>query len=50
VAGQPARVVGDVRRRDAALLAQHPAMAEHYRAWAGEVPGTARSEAPTPTA
>jgi acetyltransferase-like isoleucine patch superfamily enzyme len=50
VAGQPARVVGDVRTRDAALLAQHPAMAEHYRAWAGEVPGTAPPDAPTPTA
>ncbi|MFG6447171.1 acyltransferase [Roseateles sp. BYS180W] len=38
VAGQPARVVGDVRTRDAELLRQHPELAEHYRAWAGELP------------
>lgn len=43
VAGQPARVVGDVRRQDARLLAQHPWLAVHYQAWAGELP-----EAPKP--
>lgn len=38
VAGVPARPVGDVRVRDARLLAQHPDMAAHYAAWAGELP------------
>lgn len=38
LAGQPARVVGDTRKNDAALLRQHPELAEHYRAWAGELP------------
>lgn len=49
VAGQPARVVGDVRTRDAALLAQHPEMQAHYAAWAGELPtpsNTPRAENP----
>lgn len=32
-AGQPARVVGDVRERDAELLALHPELAVHYQAW-----------------
>lgn len=36
VAGSPALSVGDVRSADARLLAQHPELAEHYRAWAGE--------------
>ncbi|MBV8379582.1 MAG: acyltransferase [Paucibacter sp.] len=31
VAGQPARVIGDVRERDAKLLADHPELAAHYR-------------------
>ncbi len=31
VAGQPARVVGDVRERDAELLKQYPELAAHYR-------------------
>ncbi|QPF72712.1 acyltransferase [Roseateles sp. DAIF2] len=38
MAGQPARQVGDVRERDAVLLAQHPELAAHYEAWAGELP------------
>jgi acetyltransferase-like isoleucine patch superfamily enzyme len=38
MAGQPAVQIGDVRDGDARLLAQHPGLAEHYRAWAGEVP------------
>jgi acetyltransferase-like isoleucine patch superfamily enzyme len=38
MAGQPARQVGDVRERDAALLAQYPELAAHYQAWANEVP------------
>ena len=38
VAGVPARPVGDVRVRDIRLLAQHPDMAAHYAAWAGELP------------
>ena len=31
VAGQPARVVGDVRERDAELLKQYPELAAHYK-------------------
>ena len=50
VAGQPARVVGDVRTRDAVLLAQYPDMAEHYRAWAGELPRAPHPDAAAPTA
>lgn len=50
VAGQPARVVGDVRARDAALLEQHPNMAAHYRAWAGELPRGPRADAAARTA
>lgn len=38
VQGQPARVVGDVREVDRDLLALHPEMQAHYRAWAGELP------------
>jgi acetyltransferase-like isoleucine patch superfamily enzyme len=30
VAGQPARVIGDVRERDEALLQQHPELRAHY--------------------
>lgn len=41
MAGQPARRIGDVRERDAKLLAEHPELAEHYQAWAGELPGSA---------
>ena len=40
VAGSPARTVGDVRTQDARLLEQHPALAVHYAAWAGELPRT----------
>lgn len=46
VAGQPARVVGDVRARDAQLLAQHPWLAAHYQAWAGELPMPAGEPGP----
>ena len=35
VAGAPARQVGDVRTRDAELLAAHPELRAHYEAWAG---------------
>ncbi|MCY4753433.1 acyltransferase [Pelomonas aquatica] len=38
LAGQPAKVVGDTRRKDAALLRQHPELAMHYQGWAGELP------------
>ena len=38
VAGSPARAIGDVRTRDALLLEQHPELATHYVAWAGEHP------------
>ncbi|WP_416400375.1 acyltransferase [Alicycliphilus denitrificans] len=38
VAGSPARAIGDVRTGDARLLAQHPELAAHYAAWAGELP------------
>ena len=38
VAGAPAAVIGDVRTGDARLLAQHPELAPHYAAWAGELP------------
>ena len=40
VAGSPARTVGDVRTQDARLLEQHPELAGHYAAWAGELPRT----------
>ena len=33
--GSPARVVGDSRRRDLALLERHPEWREAYEAWAG---------------
>lgn len=38
VAGQPARQVGDVRQRDAVLLARYPELAQYYQDWAGELP------------
>lgn len=38
VAGAPAAIIGDVRTGDARLLAQHPELAAHYAAWAGEPP------------
>ena len=38
VAGSPAAVIGDVRTGDARLLVQHPELAPHYAAWAGEQP------------
>jgi len=38
LAGQPAKIVGDTRRKDAQLLRQHPELAIHYQAWAGELP------------
>ncbi|WP_373714564.1 acyltransferase [Roseateles sp.] len=38
LAGQPARVVGDTRVKDAELLREHPELAPHYQAWAGELP------------
>lgn len=34
MAGAPARQIGDVRERDARLLAQHPELRQHYDAWA----------------
>lgn len=36
--GRPARVVGDTRRTDEALLARHPELRAHYEAWAGQTP------------
>jgi acetyltransferase-like isoleucine patch superfamily enzyme len=33
--GNPARVVGDTRRSDEALLQRHPELRAHYEAWAG---------------
>lgn len=36
--GRPARVVGDSRERDAALLQRHPELRAHYEAWAGSAP------------
>ena len=38
VAGSPAHSIGDVRTHDARLLEQHPELARHYAAWAGELP------------
>ena len=38
MAGVPAVQVGDVRVRDAKLLARSPELAVHYQAWAGELP------------
>lgn len=35
VDGHPARVVGDTRRIDRALLERHPELRAHYEAWAG---------------
>jgi acetyltransferase-like isoleucine patch superfamily enzyme len=35
IAGNPAKVVGDTRRADAAQLARHPELRPHYSAWAG---------------
>jgi len=34
MAGAPARQIGDVRERDARLLAEHPELRPHYEAWA----------------
>jgi acetyltransferase-like isoleucine patch superfamily enzyme len=34
--GRPARVVGDTRRSDEALLARHPELRRHRDAWAGD--------------
>ena len=39
VAGQPAQVVGDVRKGDADLLRQYPELSTHYQAWADALPG-----------
>jgi acetyltransferase-like isoleucine patch superfamily enzyme len=47
--GRPARVVGDTREADAALLAQHPAWRGPYEAWAGSqqpAPGGAALASP----
>lgn len=38
LAGQPAKVVGDTRKKDAQLLREHPELAVHYQAWAGDLP------------
>ena len=38
MAGAPARQIGDVRTRDAQLLAQFPKLVTHYEAWAGATP------------
>lgn len=38
IAGNPAQQVGDTRRMDARLLAQHPELQPHYLAWAGALP------------
>lgn len=35
LAGNPAQVVGDVRKMDAALLTEHPELQASYEAWAG---------------
>ena len=35
MAGAPARQIGDVRERDAQLLAQFPELVPHYETWAG---------------
>jgi acetyltransferase-like isoleucine patch superfamily enzyme len=37
--GNPARVVGDTRRSDEALLQRHPELRAHYEAWAGRSEG-----------
>lgn len=34
MAGAPARQIGDVREKDARLLAEHPELRPHYEAWA----------------
>ena len=35
IGGVPARVIGDTRHSDAALLSEHPEWRAHYEAWAG---------------
>ena len=40
LSGQPAQIIGDTRKMDARLLEQHPELAVHYAAWAGELPRT----------
>ncbi len=35
--GEPARIVGDTRRRDAPWLLRHPQVRAHYEAWAGKL-------------
>ena len=44
LSGNPAKVVGDARKLDAPLLAEHPELREHYAAWAGELPDAAKPE------
>ncbi|MBK6863275.1 MAG: acyltransferase [Ideonella sp.] len=44
IAGNPAKLVGDTRRADRALLARHPELRPHYEAWAGS---EAAQQAPT---
>jgi acetyltransferase-like isoleucine patch superfamily enzyme len=48
VSGQPARVVGDVRARDAVWLARDPELQEHYAAWAGALPSAPPAASPPP--
>lgn len=38
LAGNPAKVVGDTRERDAPWLQQHPELQASYAAWAGALP------------
>jgi acetyltransferase-like isoleucine patch superfamily enzyme len=43
IAGNPAKVVGDTRKRDEALLATYPHLRRFYEKWAGPIPNR-RSE------
>lgn len=44
IRGIPAKVIGDTRRGDAALLELHPELRSHYEAWAGVQPSAPESD------
>lgn len=49
LAGNPARVVGDTRDRDAPWLRQHPELQATYASWAGTLPDGVLDAATQPT-
>lgn len=48
LAGNPARVVGDTRERDARWLVDHPELQAPYLAWAGALPAGVLERGSTP--